>query len=150
MSKLMTRELVADKAIVHAELRAAPAIFPAPAPVADRTFEMPHGIYVAMLGLFLGFLATMAIALPSPEMVLPMVIFAVFVLGFFGVPALWVRMAPERNGSRASSWDAFLRNGIMTSTGHCTGKAAAIQALIIPVVVFGWGLAIVAIRAIVS
>ena len=68
MVKHFSRELVAEQArivetpVKHHEV--------------DRTFELPRGLYVATVGLYLGFIAVMAAGLPSSGLAIPMVIFA--------------------------------------------------------------------------
>jgi hypothetical protein len=140
MAERLTRQLVAEKAIVHAEIPAATAS------EVDRTFEMPTALYTAMAALFAGFIVVTGIGFREPEMILPMGICAVFLIGIFGVPAVWVRMRPE-TASRAKSWDRFKAEGIQTPFGHVTAREATIQMLILPVLILLWGIAVVTIAA---
>jgi hypothetical protein len=112
----------------------------------DRCFEIPTGLYAATVALYLGFLAVMAVALINPELVLPMVIFAFFIVAGFGTPALWARMNPEKQ-QRAMSWGTFRHRGVQTATGHLGAGAATVQVLILPALIFLWGItaAIIAI-----
>jgi hypothetical protein len=112
----------------------------------DRCFELPTGLYAATVALYLGFLAVMAVALINPELVLPMVIFAFFIVAGFGTPALWARMNPEKR-QRAMSWGTFRHRGVQTATGHLGAGAATVQVLILPALIFLWGItaAIIAI-----
>lgn len=112
----------------------------------DRSFELPTGLYVATVGLYLGFIGVMALAFMNPGLVLPMVIFAVFIVSFFGVPALWARMQPA-NPQQPMRWTTFRNKGIQTATGPLDGGAAAVQVLILPVLIFVWGVAAVTIAA---
>ena len=142
MAERLTRQLIADKAIVHDTIPAV-ADF-----TVDRTFEVPSRLYVAMAGLFAAFLAVMAIGFPHKEMILPMAIFAIFLAGFFGVPALWVRMKPD-NTVRPLTWSRFRANGIQTAHGRVTARDATIQMLILPTLILGWGIVVVTIAALV-
>lgn len=142
MAERLARQLIAEKAIVHE----AP-VLRRPHQV-DRSFELPTGLYAATVGLFLAYLALMGTGFAHPEMILPMAIFVVFIVAGFGVPALWVTMKPE-SGQTAMSWSRFRRQGIMTQAGHSTAGAATVQVLILPALIFVWGLAVVTIAALV-
>ena len=135
-----------------ADIVAAPAILAASIPAqracTDRSFELPTALYVATIGLYRAFLAIMAVGFQSPEMILPMVIFVAFIAMLFGTPALWARMKPDHD-SRALTMAQFMACGIDTHTGHNKGGAAAIQMLILPVLVLCWGIAVVVIAALV-
>lgn len=114
----------------------------------DHSFELPTGLYVAMAALFFGFLAVLAIGLPTPGLVVPMAINFVFLAAFFGIPAIFVRSA--NTDGRAKSWTRFMDRGIETANGHSSGKEAAVLMMVLPVFIFGWSLAIVTIAALVS
>lgn len=141
MAERINRELTVDKAIIHSEiaLRVPTAI--------DRNFGLPTGLYVATVGLFLAYLGVMAFGFSSPGLILPMAIFVLFIVAGFGVPAIWAWMKPE-NTSRALSWGRFSRDGIQTETGQLDAGAAMVQVLILPVLIFLWGIAVVTIAAI--
>lgn len=113
----------------------------------DHSFELPGGLYAAMAVLLFGFLAVLAIGLPTPGLIVPMAVNFIFLTAFFAVPAIFVRAA--RDPARPGSWAAFLDRGIETATGHCGGKEAAVLMLLLPVFIFGWALAIVTIAALV-
>lgn len=117
-----------------------------PPTTVDRGFELPTGLYVATVAAYLGFLAVMASAFMNPGLVLPMVIFALFIVAAFGTPMLWVRMNPA-NSQQALTWGQFRNRGIQTATGHLDGGAAAVQVLILPVLILGWGVAVAVIAA---
>lgn len=112
----------------------------------DRSFELPTGLYAATVAFYLGFIAVMAVALMNPELLLPMVVFALFMVAGFGTPSLWARMNPEKR-QRAMSWGTFRHRGIETATGHLDAGAATVQVLILPALIFVWGVvtAIIAI-----
>ncbi|WP_254514985.1 hypothetical protein [Novosphingobium sp. G106] len=88
----------------------------------------------------------MALSFMNPELVLPMVIFTLFIVAGFGTPTLWVRMNPEKT-RHAMSYGTFRHRGIQTATGHLAGGAAAVQVLILPVLIFCWGVAVAVIAA---
>ena len=143
MAERITRELIADKAIVHET----PALLLPPHTV-DRSFGLPTGLYVAMATLFFGFCAVTSVGFGNPAMILPMAIIVIFIAMFFAVPALWVRMNPE-NPVPTTTWAEFRRNGIMTPFGRATANAVMVQVLILPVLIFLWGVAVVTIAALV-
>lgn len=142
MAERLTREIVAGKAIIHE----APALR-VPTTV-DRSFELPAALYVGTAAGYLGFLALMAAAFGNPGLILPMAIFVVFIAMAFGVSAMWMRMKPD-HPQRLTSWSRFRRHGIMTAFGHASAGAATVQVLILPGLVFAWGLAIMTIAAVV-
>jgi len=144
MVQMLTREQIAEQAIIHA---VAPAAIRNAA--LDRSFELPSVLYAITAGLFLAFIGIMAAGFAHPEMILPTAIFALFIIAFFAVPAIWVRMQPE-NPVRAMSWARFQAKGIQTATGLVDARAATAQVLILPVLIVLWGVAAVTIAAIVS
>ncbi len=114
----------------------------------DRNFELPKGLYVATVGCYLAFIATTFAAFSTPGLVIPMAIFAVFIVAGFGVPTIWTRLSPD-NPSKPMDMGKFAREGIMTNTGRLAPRDAAIQVLILPVLIVLWGLAAVTIAALV-
>ena len=140
MSKYLTRELAAEQALIVAA--------PKPRHEVDRSFELPKGLYATTVALYLGFLAVMATGLSSPGLIIPMAIFTLFVVAGFGVPALWTRLAPQ-TAARPMSYAKLRREGIRTLTGHLSAKDATVQMLILPVIIFCWGVATVTIAALV-
>ena len=79
MAERLTRQLVAEQAIVHD----APALR-APTTV-DRNFELPAGLYVATAGAATSpSSAMMALGFGNPHLILPMAIFVVFIAMAFG------------------------------------------------------------------
>lgn len=149
MAESIKRQLVAEKAIVHAELPILPEVTAAPVTIpVDRSFELPTALYGWTAGLFLAFLAVMALGFAQPELALPMIVMVVLIGAFFGVPALWAIMAP---GSRKQpkSWSRFQSEGIQTAFGRTSARDATVQVLILPVMIFLWGIATVLIAALV-
>jgi hypothetical protein len=116
----------------------------------DRNFEMPKALYGVTVGLYLAFLAIMAIGLASPGLIIPMAIFAFFIIAGFGLPALWTRIEPTDEAKPQLTLGGLAQNGIMTATGHMSGRDATVQMIILPVVIVMWGLVTVTIAAIVT
>ncbi|WP_324828013.1 hypothetical protein [Qipengyuania zhejiangensis] len=137
MSKNLPRHLVAEQAIVHDRAK--------PHTVVDRSFELPQSLYVLTVGCYLGFLVVMATGLSTPGLILPMVLFAFVIVAGFALPTIWTRLAPEGGQIAPKTWSALVRNGISTHTGRVQAKDAAVQVLILPVLVFVWGIVAVTI-----
>lgn len=143
-----------SRRIDHRQLSLRKEIVAAPAPPLqracdDRTFELPAALHVATAALFLGFVSVLCAAFATPGLIVPYGIFAFFILAYFAVPALWARMKPQENRSRALSWDELLEDGIQTATGHAGGGEAAVLVLMLPAFVLLWALAIATIAALV-
>jgi hypothetical protein len=115
---------------------------------ADRNFALPNTLFAATVACYLGFVGIMLAAFAAPMLAIPMVIFALAIIAGFGVPSLWTRLAG--NVTRPLSMGQFRAEGVMTNTGRCAPRDAAIQMLILPVLIVGWGLAISIIVAFVA
>lgn len=113
----------------------------------DRNFGLPKALYAATVGCYLGFLAITWAAFANPELAIPMMIFAVFIAGGFGVPMLWTRLAG--NTTQPQTMGEFQTRGVMTHTGRLAPRDATIQMLILPVLLVVWGLAVAVIAAVV-
>ena len=112
----------------------------------DRTFGLPTILFGATVGLYLAFLAVMSIAFLNAELAIPMVVFAgTFVFGF-GVAGKWATMGPHSE-SRALRWDEFAGRGIDTMTGRLTAREATVQVLMLPALIFVWGVIVALIAA---
>jgi hypothetical protein len=142
MAERITRQLVAEKALVHPE-----AALTLPHTV-DRNFELPAALYIGTAAGYLGFLGLMTVAFGNPGLIIPMAIFVVFIAMLFGVAAMWMRMKPE-HPQRLTAWNRFRRQGIMTAYGHSTAGAATVQVLILPGLILLWGVAVTVIAAVV-
>lgn len=139
MSKHLARNIISEQATIVAEPIAARH-------TVDRSFELPKVLYGATVAFYLGFLGVMAAGFQAPDLAIPMAIFALFVFAGFGLPSLWVRMQPD-NPARAMSWTRLRRDGVMTLTGRVAARDVAVQVLILPAIVFAWGLVTVTIAA---
>ncbi|MXO47714.1 hypothetical protein GRI69_05550 [Erythrobacter vulgaris] len=140
MSKHLTRELVAEQATIVAA--------PKPLHEVDRTFQLPKGLYAATVGLYLGFLVVMAVGFSTPGLIIPMAIFTIIIVAGFGVPAVWTRLSPITE-SKQITFSRLQREGISTLTGRLSAKDASVQMLILPIIVFCWGVATVSIATLV-
>ena len=140
MSKHLTRELVAEQATIVAA--------PKPLHEVDRTFQLPKGLYAATVGLYLGFLVVMAVGFSTPGLIIPMAIFTIIIVAGFGVPAVWTRLSPITE-SKQITFSTLQREGISTLTGRLSAKDASVQMLILPIIVFCWGVATVSIATLV-
>lgn len=114
----------------------------------DRGFELPTGLYVATVVAYLAFLGVLASAFMNPGLAIPMAICVLFVFAAFGTPMAWVRMRSE-NRRQAMRFQTFMNQGIQTATGHLDGGAAAVQVLILPVLILFWGICVAVVAALV-
>ncbi|GFM28284.1 uncharacterized protein PY1_contig-04-332 [Novosphingobium sp. PY1] len=112
----------------------------------ERNFGLPTGLYVATVALYLGFIGVMASLFMNPELAIPMVVFAGFVVFAFGLAGYWAKMKPD-NDTAPLTWGQFGSRGIDTLSGRLTASEAAIQVLMLPVLILGWGLAVAVIVA---
>ena len=53
------------------------------------------------------------------------------------------------NQSKPKTWARFQREGIMTAYGRTSARDATVQVLILPVLIFVWGVVMVTIAALV-
>lgn len=115
----------------------------------DRTFELPVALHIATALLFLGFVSVLSLAFRAPEMAVPFGIFVVFIAAFFTVPAIWVRMRPDENGSSSLGWRDFMKHGVATQAGRAGGPEAAVLVLLLPFLILCWAIAVAIIAALV-
>lgn len=177
MSERLNSVTVAEKAIVHADLpglrESAHELFDQPRlglvdalagrnidehvaqtrpnirQDVDRTFEMPTALYGATVALYLGFIAVLGVGFATPGLTLPMAIFAIFIVGLFGAPALWLGLG-RKPETRAMNMGALMRGGIMTHTGLLKGRDAVIQMMILPVLIVVWAMTVLVIAGVVA
>jgi hypothetical protein len=94
--------------------------------------DIPAGVGMMIVAAYVALISAFAAAtIRSADSVFLLVIIAFFVGMFFTVPRLFFAVEP-RAGRRAS-FDRFMHQGIDTFTGHCSGGAALVQMLIVPV-----------------
>ena len=144
MSKLVQDHIARGEA----RIVAAPAVAKRSQVEGDRNFELPTGLFATTAGCYLAFLGIMFAGFGNPVLVIPMIVFAVSIIAGFGVPAIWVRL--RDNASKPLTGEKFAREGIMTNTGRLRPRDAAIQVLILPVLVVLWGITAAIIAAIVA
>ena len=106
-----------------------------PAPAFEATpssAEIPAGVGILVAGAYAALLGTLFLATAgSLHSVFMIVVAAVFLVMFFAVPAIFLRIEPTAR--RRVSFEGFLQKGIPTLTGHSSAPAALVQMLIVPV-----------------
>ena len=142
MTRKLDRTQIAQVArIVAHETATAPTVaHPA------RTFEMPPRLYALTAAAYLSFVAVLATAFATRELILPIAVIAILIVAGFGVPAMWARMQPDTAG-RALGWSQFRQHGIVTHTGRMTASDATIQVLVLPTLILLWAVAVATIAA---
>lgn len=140
----MTTRQTPDVLVARDEIVAPPA----QRACVDQTFELPGRLYVAMALMFAGFVAVLAFAFRGHMAVSFGVIFA-FLTAFFAIPAIFPRMAPEESRAKALSWAMFNYKGIATATGRTSARDATILVLLLPSLIFCFGIAVATIAALV-
>jgi hypothetical protein len=94
--------------------------------------DIPVGVGQMLVAAYVTLLATFAVTIAhSREALFAMGICAVFLTMYLSVPRIFFGVEP-RQGKRPS-YDAFLKTGLETYTGHCDGTDALVQILIVPV-----------------
>lgn len=114
----------------------------------DRNFGLPTALYGVTIVCYLGFLVIVGSAFANPVLAIPMAIIVLLIAAFFGVPAIWTRLAG--NVSEPATLGEFETKGIMTNTGRLSAGEASAQVLVLPVLLVCWGLAIAVIAAVVA
>ena len=142
MTDKFTRAKLAD---IDARIVAPTEIVREPTKV-SRHFDLPVGLHIATVGLYMAILGVFATAFADMTMAIPFAIFALFIVAGFGVPALWARMKPAHD-DHAMDWAMFERMGIDTHTGMLKAKDATVQVLMLPLFIFGWAVTVAIIAA---
>lgn len=94
--------------------------------------DVPAFVGGMMAGTYFALIGALALATAGPgQSGLALAIAGFFVAIFFAVP--WLIFRQEPANSRRTGMPRFLAQGIQTYTGPCTGKAALVQMLIVPV-----------------
>ena len=112
----------------------------------DRNFGLPTGLYAVTVGLYLAFIGLMATLFLNPELAIPLVVIAGFIAFAFLLAGRWATMKPE-NDTAPLTWGQLGARGIDTLSGRLTANEAAVQVLMLPVLILGWGLAIAIVVA---
>jgi len=114
----------------------------------DQRFELPSGLYVAMAALFAGFVGVLSLAFRGGHMAVVYGVIFAFIAAFFAIAAMFPAMAPS--GKRPLSWTMFRMRGIETATGRTSAGEATALVLLLPFLIFCFGMAVAAIAMIVS
>jgi hypothetical protein len=94
--------------------------------------DIPSAVGKMLVAAYVALLATFAVTMAhSREALFAIAICVVFLTMYLSVPRILLGVEP-RQGKRPS-FDIFLYKGIETYTGHCSGKEALVQMLIVPV-----------------
>jgi hypothetical protein len=140
----MTTRVKSEVLIARDEIVAAPA----ERACTDQSFELPSGLYIAMAALFAGFVGVLSLSFRGGHMVVVYGVIFAFIAAFFAVPTMFPAMAPNRK--KALSWATFRIRGIQTATGRSSAGEAAVLVLLLPFLIFCFGMAIAAIAMILS
>lgn len=140
----MTTRVKAEILVARDEIVASPAARACD----DQSFELPTGLYIAMASLFAGFVGVLSVAFRGGHMAVVYGVIFAFIAAFFAIPAMFPAMAPNRK--KALSWTMFRMRGIQTATGRTSASEATALVLLLPVLIFCFGMAIAAIAMIVS
>ena len=114
----------------------------------DRSFGLPSGLYYATVGFYVAFMAVMTAAFHNPELMLPLAVITGSIIFGFGINRTWAAMKPD-NDSKPATWGQFASSGVQTLSGHLTASEASIQVLMLPVLIFFWGVSVAVIVAVV-
>lgn len=145
-----------EKVDVAAVWPATVQLAPLPIPDIDRPFDadafcaapsapdMPAAVGGLIAAAYAALIAAFAFAtVGSRESIFMIVISALFVVAYFTVPRIFLRIEPE--AGKRPTLERFLSDGIATMTGHTGGRDALVQMLIVPVFltmgVFAMGIA---------
>ena len=140
----MTTRVKPEVLIARDEMVAAPAARACD----DQSFELPTRLYVAMAMLFGGFIAVLSLAFRGGHMAVAYGVIFAFIAAFFAVPAMFPAMAPS--GNKALSWGMFRMRGVRTATGRSSAGEATVLVLLLPLLIFCFGMAVAAIAMIVG
>ena len=104
----------------------------------DQTFELPGGLYAAMVAMFTGFVLVLAMVLRGGHLAVAFGVILAFIAAYFAVP--W--MLPRVAGKTGLSWDEFGERGIVTASGHSSARKATVLVLLLPILIFCFGVAV--------
>jgi hypothetical protein len=140
----MTTRLKPEVLVARDEIVAAPA----QRACDDQSFELPSGLYVAMALFFAGFVGVLGLGFRGGHMAVVYGVIFAFIAAFFAIPAMFPAMAPDRR--KALSWAMFRMRGIQTATGRSSAGEATVLVLLLPFLIFCFGMAVAAIVMIVG
>ena len=139
----MTTRVKSEVLVARDEIVAAPA----ERACTDQSFELPRGVYIAMASLFAGFIGVLSLSFRGGHMAVAYGVIFAFIAAFFAIPAMFPAMAPEPK--RSLSWTTFRMRGVQTATGRTSATEATALVLLLPFLIFCFGMAIAAIAMIV-
>jgi hypothetical protein len=112
----------------------------------DQSFELPSGLYAAMASMFAGFIAVLALSFRGGHMAVSYGVIFAFLGAYFAIPAIFPHMKRDCR-TKALSWAMFRYRGIQTATGRSSAIEATVLVLLLPFLVFCFGIAIATIAA---
>jgi hypothetical protein len=111
--------------------------------------DVPVFVGKMLVTAYVALLATFALTLAhSREALFALAICAVFLAMYLSIPRIFLSVEPRQRAR--PSLDRFLREGLQTYTGHCSGGEAMTQMLLVPVLLTGCALAMGMIAMLVS
>jgi hypothetical protein len=141
----MSRRQTRDQLLVGDEIVAAPS----QRACEDQTFELPSAIYIAMLTMFVGFIAVLSLEFRGGHMAVVYGVIFVFIAAFFAVPALFPGQTSGENRTKALSLFDFGHRGIATATGRASAREAATLVLLLPFLILCFGIAVATIASLI-
>jgi hypothetical protein len=111
-----------------------PALPAAPEPFRSATAipDVPITVGRLMVAVYFTMIVVLAIGLGGDRDIdFALTVVGLFFIAYFAVPRILLGIAPKAGAQ--PSLDRFMRDGMMTYTGHTGGKAALVQILIVPV-----------------
>jgi hypothetical protein len=118
------------------------AVAPTQRACEDQSFELPGGIYVAMITMFASFIMVLGLSLRGGHMGVAYGVIIAFLMAFFAIPAVF----QQKPGL---SWAMFRHKGIRTETGRTAAQEATTLVLLLPFLILCFGVAIATIAALV-
>lgn len=115
---------------------------------AERVFGLHPALLAITIGSYFLFLGIMAAAFMTADLILPFVIFTIYVVMAFGTPGLWARIRGRESGP-VQNWSEFREEGIQIETGHIGSGGAIAQVVTLPLLLVAWAIAIAIIVALV-
>ncbi|HEX8938309.1 MAG TPA: hypothetical protein VF776_08580 [Sphingomicrobium sp.] len=138
----MTTRIRSELLIARREIVAAPA----ERACTDQSFELPTGLYGAMAAMFAGFVTVLGVGLRGGHMAVVYGVIYAFIAVFFALPAAFPSLAP--GGRKAMSRSVFRIRGIQTATGRSSAVEATVLVLLLPFLIFCFGMAVAIIARI--
>ncbi len=94
--------------------------------------DIPTAVGRSFVAAYIMLLTVFAVAFAhSREAIFALAICAVFLTTYLSIPRIFLGVEPKQG--KRPDFDTFLDKGLETYTGHCSGKEALVQMLIVPV-----------------